>query len=562
MQKQLISPRQLAWLLTTYIITTAMLTVPQLLTRVAGSDAWLFQIFPIIYGLLICSLFFYLARRFPGKNLFDINLQLAGRLFGSVLNLVLLLNIWFILTRDVRYFTFLLKTTLLPRTPEEILLFLFVIVLIYYGQAGIEVTARVNELLLPLLLLLLITVPFLLANEISIRLLEPFFSAPLGDLFFTIPAGASYLGDFLVAGFFLHTVANQLQLKTAIRHGFIQSAVVLMYVMMTSIAVFGSKLVSIQNYPTYQAVAQVHITDFLDRVELFEFAIFFPAFILNTALSFIAILIGIASFTQKKDYRLYSKAAGWLIIPTVYFAFRNNAEGYRFTDYSFPLFVLLLHPLYYLLVLLLAAVRQKKGQRALPPEAYATKTGNDPDKQGGLGQSGGGGGEGSSQQTAGGAGGVSETASSAAGGRPAEEIHASGGADAGSYSGEPGVLASENRGAGAPDAGPDRSGLEGGGNEKFGAGGPGAAPYGQGGSSGQRSGGAPGGGWLRAKKPLRVYTRRTTLLVVLALVFLVVGFSISYSYQGIARICSLGFFLTMLALYISSKQELMAVESD
>ncbi|WJH35189.1 endospore germination permease [Paenibacillus sp. CC-CFT747] len=328
MRNQTISHRQLAWLIAAGFMTSTTILLPQQLALYSGNDAWFAPIFCAIYALLACYVFYRLAKRYPGQTIFQITKLLAGKWIGSLLNIIILFNIWLVFVRNARLFINFVKLNLLPSTPEEILLLLLVVVLIYYGSTSIEVTARVNELFFPFLFLITLLLPLLLSNELSIYQLEPVLVKPAADLTLSGLIASSWYGDVIVVGAFLHTIYNSKQLYSAMRHGILLSVFGLTILCIVGIAVLGANTLGKENYPSYVLAEQIHISDFLDRVELILFSIYFPTFLVSIMTAFLALLIGVASFTKTRDYTFYSRSMGWLMLLAVYLAFPGARDPY------------------------------------------------------------------------------------------------------------------------------------------------------------------------------------------------------------------------------------------
>ena len=53
-------------------------------------------------------------------------------------------------------------------------------------------------------------------------------------------------------------------------------------------------------------VQQVHITDFLDRVDLFIMSLWLPNVFIKYILLYLSILVGLASFTKSKSYKEFN----------------------------------------------------------------------------------------------------------------------------------------------------------------------------------------------------------------------------------------------------------------
>lgn len=357
-----VSGRQLAWMVAAFIVAPCIINMPQFMARLAIMDAWITQLLPVVYGFAVSYVLYQLAKAYPGKNFFEINLLIGGKIVGGMINILFLLHIWFVLARNTTLFVAFVKTNLLLRTPYEISLFLLIIVLIYYGKTSLEVSARVNDMFFPVLALTILTIPLLLSNDINIYQMQPIMTEPALDLGFANALASSWYADVSIFAAFLPAISNPKTLYTSLRHGLTLAAVLITWVVLSGVCVLGPTLMARQNYPTYTLIQQIHITDFLDRVELFIFSVYFPTFIVSIAIAFLAFLIGFASYDKSRHHEFYSKTVGWFVLITLVFAFEGTTEVSNFANFAYPAFVLLVQPIALLIILLLLFRKKRKGR--------------------------------------------------------------------------------------------------------------------------------------------------------------------------------------------------------
>ncbi|WP_281884542.1 endospore germination permease [Paenibacillus sp. YYML68] len=352
----IISYRQFTWLIAALLTGGGLLTVQHELIRVSKTDAWVSFFFPAVYALLVGYVLTMLAIRFPNKNMYEINTIVFGRLGGIVANLVLVIHFWSILMRDLRAFGKFIGTILLPNTPQEIVLLLFVSILIFYGRTSIEVVARVNELFFPVFFILMLILPLLLSNELNRTLIQPVLTINAQSLTSTSLLGTGWYGDILIAGAFMHTMWSSKQLRSSFRHGIMLSTFLLSIALLMAVLVLGPNIPGNIIYPNYSLVQHIHITDFLDRVDLIILSILFPVSVCKIIYIYLAFLLGISSLVKRREYALINTPAGlWLLLTTL-IAFKTTTEVFSFGNYCSPVFILGYQPL--LLIGLIALSRR------------------------------------------------------------------------------------------------------------------------------------------------------------------------------------------------------------
>jgi len=354
--KQIVNYRQFSWLTASLLTGGGLVSIQHDLVRVARMDAWFTYILPTFYGIFVAYVFCKIAQRFPGKNLFEINKTIMGKGFGTVCNLVLIFHFWLLLIRDVRSFGKFMGTILLPRTPEEISLMLFMLLLIYYGRTSIEVIARVNDVLFPYFAISIVLLPLMLTNELDKSLIEPILAGDFASVALGNMLSLGWYGDVIILGAFLHTIGQIRQVRSAIRHGVILSSLFLGLFPLLEVLVFGPVIAGALIYPNYNLVQQIHITDFLDRMDLLILSIWAPTLICKDVLIYMALLTGIASLVNQRDYSTINTPIGFLVLFTSLLAFKNTTEVFSFGNFSSPVIILCYQPL--LLALLLGLSRR------------------------------------------------------------------------------------------------------------------------------------------------------------------------------------------------------------
>lgn len=384
-QKQVINCRQFAWLSAAILTGGGLTSVEQVLVRLGKMDAWGSYALASGYAVLLAYVFYQLARRFPGKHLFEITKLLFGKFIGTAVNLLLMFHLWTILIRDLRSLSKFVAVSLLPNTPDEIIVMLLMLVVMYYGKTSVEVVARVTDFFFPFFTFVIVILPLLLSNEIDKTLLQPVLSGQIQSLFFGNMISTGWFGDLFVMGAFLHTLQATRQLRSALRHGALLAALLIGIFLVLELLVLGPTIPGNLVFGNYSVVQQIHITDFLDRVDLLILSIWFPVSTCEMIAVYLALLTGIASLVKQRDYSTINSPMGLLVLMTSLLAFKSATEIFSFGNYGYPFFVIAYQPLLFLVIWLFSLrhpVRdrreQKQGQSSsASSQAEANETAQD-----------------------------------------------------------------------------------------------------------------------------------------------------------------------------------------
>ncbi|GIQ69217.1 GerAB/ArcD/ProY family transporter [Xylanibacillus composti] len=331
MRTERISIRQFAWMVTVLLVGTSLFTLTRQLPRIASQDAWLSYILPAIYAFAVAALFSMLAARYPGKNIFEIAREAAGRWAGGALNGLLIAHFLLIAIRDLKLIAFFSQSTLLGATPIEIILFLLVLATVYYASLSIEDHARVIELIFPFMVLFTLITPFLLTGDMNLSRLEPFLVVHPGRLGMSSLIQAASFGDLLIMGAFLHTLARASAIHVALRKGILISTILLTAILLLIINVLGEDLASDLTYPAFTMIEQLQLTDFLDRLEIFILFVWVPFATMKSVLTFAAILYGLSSFFGHRSMNRFHIPLGLLLLFASYFSFDSVIDVFAFS---------------------------------------------------------------------------------------------------------------------------------------------------------------------------------------------------------------------------------------
>jgi len=366
--KQVVNHRQIAWLVGSVLLTGMLVSFFHSVTDVAKMDAWFSQLLSVFYGIMVAYVLAELTRAFPGKNIYEIIFIVFGRWVGGVINIILLFYFWLIISLDVKGASKFFHATLLPQTPVEITLLVFVLLVMYYGRTSLEVAARVNEMYFPAFFVLAMALYVLLGNEYSIERLEPILSTSMNAIVVSNFMPIGIYGDILLFGAFLHATTHPRLFFSAMKHGILIVGFTATMLLLVLLGVMGYTIASRLNYPMFILVQQIHITDFLDRVEIVLFSLWFPAFAIKVIVAYLAFLMGIGSFGGQADYPGFNFPTGWFIIATSMLTFQRISDLEAFLSYSLPLIVVILQIPLLLILYIKARMNRKLPEQATIPE--------------------------------------------------------------------------------------------------------------------------------------------------------------------------------------------------
>ncbi|MDV3428031.1 MAG: spore germination protein, partial [Bacillota bacterium] len=117
----------------------------------AKQDAWLAILIALFIGLGFVWIYTQLQKSFPHKDFVDLITSISGKTLGLPLAFLYLLAWLRGVSRNLREFGELIILTTLPNSPLWIICLLFLAVSVYTLLKGMEVLARISEIILPII---------------------------------------------------------------------------------------------------------------------------------------------------------------------------------------------------------------------------------------------------------------------------------------------------------------------------------------------------------------------------------------------------------------------------
>jgi spore germination protein (amino acid permease) len=359
-KKIFISNYEFLILVCTMISVANQLSLPMALAKVSQQDAWITFFFPLVYTIGIVFLLFKLMRQFPGENLFEISKIICGKWAGGLLNLLLIGYLFYDLVINLRIHADFFNSSMLIRTPIEFILLLTIGLIIFFARGSIEVLARTSALFFPLFFILGLFIPFMLLNEIDLTEIQPILTKGSSSLIKGGVLGIGGFGDIIALGAFLNNMKNPRGLYVSCKCGIILSSFFLTVWTFLVISVFGATSSSRIIYLGWVLVQQIHITDFLDRVDLFVLSFWLPNLFIKYSIVFLAILVGVASFTKSKNYKPFNVLTGALVLFVAIVAFKDVEEVVWANDYAMAPLTFCIHLIFFFTLFTVLLFRRMK----------------------------------------------------------------------------------------------------------------------------------------------------------------------------------------------------------
>lgn len=248
------------------VFAHVLLIFPNSMVKNGGSAGWMLPIIITIIAVVYFAIVVKLYENLGSLDLIDISAGIGGRAFKVIIGLFI--SVYLILTVSVflGIFSQTLKIISLDKSPlvyVEILFFVGMLASAYYG---IEVVARINAFLVPIVIIGFVLVTLGVIPEFKVNNLFPV----LGEGFTSIAKGSivklSVFSSFII----LFLMVPFLKKKYLKRVGFLYiliSGLLLIWSTLSFILVFPYEIAVDMKVPIFQMARHISFGNYIQRIE-------------------------------------------------------------------------------------------------------------------------------------------------------------------------------------------------------------------------------------------------------------------------------------------------------
>lgn len=273
----------------------------------AKQDAWIVILIALLIGLVLVYILTELQKAFPEKNLAEIIISILGIRIGAPLALLYAAGALWSNARILREFGELIIITSLPETPLIVINFIFTLLSLYVMLKGIEVLARVSEILMPVILIFIISVYVLvsLSGLIDFHKLTPVLGEGIYPILKELPNVSMFpFGEIFIFTMYWRYANIKKDVRKTAMYAVSFSGILLCFSLITDIVVLGDKYTSIATIPLMEAIRVINIGGIITNVDaIATMMIFFGGFFKMSIYTNGIVLILVTVF-KIKHYKL------------------------------------------------------------------------------------------------------------------------------------------------------------------------------------------------------------------------------------------------------------------
>lgn len=361
MEKEVISNRQGICLIALFVIGDAIIIARGL---EAGRDLWIAMILAVLGSIPLFLIYAKIHSRYPGKDLFEINEMILGKVLGTLMNVLFLVFVFVNGASIIRAFSEFFIIVGLPETPPIVFGIFLTLLCSIAVKEGVEVLGRLAELFIMILSVIVPFSIFLLIPQMDIDHIRPvlydgwspIFKATLSNI--TFPFGEAVTILMISMGLRKKETYKRVYVLGLLLGGF-----VLLSTALTELLTLGYYTYSVKYFPAYATVSRTNVGDFIQRLEIIVAITSLVAGFIKIAVCFLAASKGVAKLFNVGQYRFIVWPMALLFLNLSVFIYSDIMHamtwaGEIWTYFSIPFEIIL--PI---LILIIIEVRNRRKDR-------------------------------------------------------------------------------------------------------------------------------------------------------------------------------------------------------
>ncbi|SMC26438.1 spore germination protein KB [Clostridium acidisoli DSM 12555] len=354
-EKGIISNEQLLFLVIG-LLQASTLTA-SFISGITKQNTWIVLLAGFIIILPVLLVYTSLNKKFPHKNLIEINNAIYGEKFGKVISLLYIFFFWFIICTNVRFIVDFFSTYLFPKTDISVFTIIIIITCNYTVKKGLEVIARTGFILSVLTILAFVLITIFTIKDINLSNFLPIFQINLKEFIMaTNIIVAIPLGEIIVFLMIFPYVNDVKNVKKSVFLGLIIGSLFFFSVIVRNISVIGN-IGYMDVQPEYQVAKLVNIGEIITRVEVLVAIILLFNVFLKICIFYYATVLSIAQCLKLRSYKPLTIPVGIISIILSISMFNSPVdESYLASIYS--VFVIPFIMLFPVISLIIASIRK------------------------------------------------------------------------------------------------------------------------------------------------------------------------------------------------------------
>jgi spore germination protein (amino acid permease) len=265
-----VSLRQITFMYLFISISSVLRQVPEALAQEAGRSGYLSPLWSVIATIPLTAIVILLIKTYPGLNIYEIMVQLLGKVLSKIIIFLYLLWILLGITAKVTMYSLTLQFTLMPKTRSDFFMVVLAVLVFYALIRGIKTIFRFSELTLATILLLFAIMFLCAIGRLRSDYLLPVSTFNLKETIFASKQVIAVGGNIIIALFFADKFGISVT-KEQLRKlwfGILTFTALAFVITLFTFGISGTSLTRNLPFPFYITVKSISFFNIFERFEV------------------------------------------------------------------------------------------------------------------------------------------------------------------------------------------------------------------------------------------------------------------------------------------------------
>lgn len=312
-----IEPVQLRKLVILFMCGRAILIVPGILASESRQDAWISSAGGLLIGICIVLLYRKLGEVYPGMTFVEYSQKFLGSWVGKAVAFLLFVYAFLLGSMIVRSLGVFMASTMMPETPIEWIMGMFLFAVAVGVRSGLENMGRTADIFFVLAMFLFILFVVTVIPQTKFDNLQPVLGRGIRPVLRGVyqQIGFPYMGLVLFL-MILPFVNKNHEAGKSFTQGTLIGGACLLIVTILCILVMGSEGTSNELYPSYELARTIEIGMFVQHVEAIMTLIWFISIYFQEVVCCYAAVLIIVQLFKLTDHRQIVFPVAFMLLPS------------------------------------------------------------------------------------------------------------------------------------------------------------------------------------------------------------------------------------------------------
>lgn len=291
----------------------------------AKQDAWAAILLAMLFGIVLVIIYSKIQQQFPDKDLAEILLAVLNKWIAMPIVLIYSLEFFWISTLNFREFGELISMILLPNIPLWVILSVFMLTVVYILFLGVEVLARLGEIMFPIVIFFIISIFALsaISGQIDLTRLQPVFgNGPMPVFKAAVPAVVNFpFGEMVVFLMYWKYINDPKIIKKIAIYVSLTIGILLSSILALMVVVLDVEYVVYSTIPIYEVVKLINVADIITNLDAIATIVMFIGGFFKMAIHFYGGVLALKALFKPKyeKHIIVITSIFWTVFSLVYY---------------------------------------------------------------------------------------------------------------------------------------------------------------------------------------------------------------------------------------------------